>query len=124
MSHLTDLIDGYIAMWNETNDARRRELIARVWTEGARYLDPMLEGEGRSGIDAMVRGVQERFPSHRFRRTSEVDAHHDRVRFGWEFGPDSGPAIVKGTDMGIVTDGRLSAITGFFDQAPSAAAQS
>jgi len=123
MSHLTDLIDAYIAMWNETNDARRRELIARVWTEGARYLDPVMEGEGRSGIDAMVRGVQERFPGHRFRRTSDVDSHHDRLRFGWELGPESGPAIVKGTDMGIVSEGRLSAITGFFDQAPGATAQ-
>jgi SnoaL-like domain len=96
MSHLTDLIDAYIAMWNETNDARRRELIARVWTEDARYLDPALEGEGRSGIDTMVRGVQERFPGHRFRRTSDVDSHHDRLRFGWELGPENGPAIVKG----------------------------
>lgn len=123
MSNLTDLIDRYIAMWNETDDVRRRELIARVWTEEARYLDPALESEGRSGIDAMVRSVQERFPGHRFRRTSEVDAHHDRVRFCWELGPESGAAVVKGVDMGVVADGRLAAITGFFDQVPAAAPQ-
>lgn len=121
MSQHTDLIDCYIAMWNETDAGRRRELIARVWTDGASYLDPVLQGEGRSGIDAMVKSVQERFPGHRFRRTSEVDAHHDRVRFCWELGPESGPAVVKGTDVGIVAEGRLATITGFFDQVPAAA---
>ena len=119
MSNLTDLIDRYIAMWNETDEARRRALIAGVWTESASYLDPVMEGQGRSGIEAMVRGVQERFPGHRFRRTSEVDAHHDRLRFLWELGPDGGPAVVKGTDIGIVAAGRLEAITGFFDAAPA-----
>ena len=71
---LTALVDRYIAMWNEPDSARRRALIARTWTEGASYLDPMMQGDGRSGIDAMVEGVQQRFPGHRFRRTSEVDA--------------------------------------------------
>jgi hypothetical protein len=119
MNDLTDLIDRYIAMWNETDAARRRELIARVWTENASYLDPALEGAGRGGIDAMVRGVQERFPGHRFRRTSDVDSHHDRLRFCWELGPEGGSAVVKGTDIGIVAEGRLQTITGFFDQVPA-----
>jgi len=115
----TELIDRYIAMWNETDAGRRRALIARTWTEGASYLDPVMQGEGRSGIDAMVAGVQQRFPGHRFRRTSPVDAHHDRLRFSWELAPEAGPALVKGTDVGFVTDGRLATITGFFDQVPA-----
>ena len=115
---LTALVDRYIAMWNEPDSARRRALIARTWTEGASYLDPMMQGDGRSGIDAMVEGVQQRFPGHRFRRTSEVDAHHDRLRFCWELAPESGPALVKGTDIGLVAEGRLAAVTGFFDQTP------
>jgi hypothetical protein len=59
MSNLTNLIDGYIAMWNETDAERRRDLIARTWTEAASYLDPVMQGEGQAGIDAMVQGVQE-----------------------------------------------------------------
>jgi hypothetical protein len=120
MSDLTDLIDRYFAMWNETDAARRRELIARTWTATASYLDPMLQGEDHAGIDAMVQGVQARFPGHRFRRTSEIDAHHDRVRFSWELAPQGGAALVTGTDFGVVAaDGRLQTITGFFDQAPA-----
>ena len=115
---LTQLVDRYIAMWNETDAGRRQALIDRTWTERASYLDPVMQGDGRSGIDAMVAGVQQRFPGHRFRRTSEVDAHHDRLRFCWELAPEGGPAIVKGTDVGTVADGRLAAVTGFFDQVP------
>jgi hypothetical protein len=123
MSNLTDLIDRYIAMWNETDAKRRRDLIARVWSENASYLDPLMQGEGHSGIDAMVNGVQERFPGHRFRRTSDVDAHHDRVRFAWELAPEKGPALVSGIDFGVVAGDRLQAITGFLDQVPAATAQ-
>lgn len=117
MNTLTDLIDRYIATWNETDGDRRRALIARTWAEGATYLDPMLQGDGRDGIDAMIVAVQERYPNHRFRRTGEVESHHDRVRFTWDLAPDAGDPLVKGTDFGVVTAGnRLAAITGFFDQ--------
>ena len=62
MNTLTDLIDRYIATWNEADGGRRRDLIAQTWSEGASYLDPMLQGEGREGIDAMIVGVQEKLP--------------------------------------------------------------
>jgi hypothetical protein len=35
MDNLTQLIDRYIAMWNETDAERRRTLIAETWTENA-----------------------------------------------------------------------------------------
>src|SRR5919204_3800821 len=62
MSNVTELIDRYIAMWNETDKTRRRDLIAETRTRTASYLDPVMQGEGPAGIDAMVRSVQERFP--------------------------------------------------------------
>jgi hypothetical protein len=115
MNTLTDLIDRYIATWNETDPGWRRELIAQTWADGACYLDPVLQAEGRDGIDAMIVGTQERFPGHRFRRTGDVESHHDRVRFTWELAPEGGAVVVSGTDFGIVTDDRLAAVTGFFD---------
>jgi len=117
MPHPTELIDRYIAMWNETDPARRRDLIARIWTEDCSHLDPLTRVERRDGIDGLVRGVQERFPGHRFRRTSEVDGHNGQVRFTWELAPAQGPAPVSGTDFGtLAEDGRrLRTITAFFD---------
>jgi len=121
MNTLTDLIDRYIAAWNETDRGRRRDLIAQTWTEDASYVDPVLQSDGRDGIDAMIGSVQERFPGHRFRRTSEVESHHDRARFTWELVPEDGAPVVRGTDFGIVTPANmLQAVTGFFDQVQQA----
>jgi len=115
MDNLTELLDRYIAMWNETDPERRHALIAQIWTEDARYVDPVSEAEGRASIDAMVYGVHERFPGHRLRRTSDPDAHHDRVRFAWELAPQTGPAVVKGIDFAVIDGQRLQSVTGFFD---------
>ena len=123
MSNFTDLIDRYIAIWNETDAKRRRDLIARTWTEDSTYLDPLMRGEGHGGIDSMIQGVQAQFPGLLFRRTSEVDAHNDRVRFTWELGPEGGPALAGGVDFGLITGGRLQAITGFLDFAPKPAGE-
>lgn len=35
MNTLSDLVDRYIAAWNETEPGRRRDLIAATWTESA-----------------------------------------------------------------------------------------
>ncbi|HJU31274.1 MAG TPA: nuclear transport factor 2 family protein [Hyphomicrobiaceae bacterium] len=120
MSKLNELADRYIAMWNETDAARRRDLIAAVWTPDGTYADPVVQGDGHAGIDAMVKAVQERFPGHRFARTSDVDAHHDRIRFRWTLAPAHGAAIVEGVDFGTVAGERLQSITGFFDKVPAA----
>jgi len=115
MDELNELIDRYVTMWNETDAERRRALIARIWTEDARHVDPVLDAKGQAGIDEMICGVHQRFPGHRVRRTGNPDAHHDRVRFTWELAPEGGPAVVKGVDFAVVDGQRLQSVTGFFD---------
>jgi len=117
----TALADRYIAMWNETDARRRRGLIAELWTETARYRDPMLAGDGLDGIDAMVAAVQAQYPNHRFHRTGAVDAHHQALRFGWALQDADQALFVVGIDIGeVAADGRLQSITGFFDQVAQA----
>ncbi len=123
MTDVDSMIDRYIAIWNERDANLRLELISDTWSEDASYLDPLMGGEGHGGINAMVAGIQTQFPGYRFRRTSDVDAHHDRVRFGWELGPEGGPAFAGGVDFAVVVDGRLRSITGFLDFAPTAPKQ-
>jgi hypothetical protein len=119
MTDATKLVDRYIAMWNASDAVDRRDLVAGAWTERGHYIDPLMEGRGHAGIDAMVAGVQERFPGHRFTRTSAVDTHNDRVRFGWELAAEGQPALVAGVDFGVLAaDGRLESITGFIDKMP------
>lgn len=121
MPAITELVDRYIAIWNETDNDTRRTLIAQTWTEDAHYLDPLMEAEGHNGINGMTQGVQQQFRGFTFRRTSDVDQHHDCLRFSWELGPASGPAVVKGVDFGVIVGDRLQSITGFLDFVPKAA---
>ncbi|MGX6567844.1 nuclear transport factor 2 family protein [Cupriavidus necator] len=114
------LADRYLAAWNETDAARRRELIALAWTESASYVDPLMRGDGHAGIDAMIAAVQTKFPGFRFTRVSPVDAHGEHLRFTWELGPAGEPALVVGTDFATISaDGRLARMTGFIDRAPA-----
>jgi hypothetical protein len=116
---VTTVIEDYIAIWNEPDADRRRSLISRVWTADARYLDPMMEGHGPDGIDAMIAGAQSQLPGHRFRLAAAPDAHHDRVRFSWHLvGPDGGSPVAIGHDFATLDgDGRLCDVTGFLEPA-------
>jgi len=117
MTEVATLIDGYISMWNETDPERRRALVARTWADDARYVDPLVTGEGRDGIDAMIAGVQQQFPGHRFELATGPDAHHDRVRFSWHLVADGGSRVATGVDFGTLsTEGRLQSVTGFHEQ--------
>lgn len=111
-----ETVDRYIAMWNETDPASRRDIIRGLWSEDCDHLDPTTRAVGRDGIDGLVAAVQERFPGHQFRRTSEVDSHSGHIRFSWSLTADRGGPALSGTDFGALTeDGRLRRITAFFD---------
>jgi hypothetical protein len=120
MTDTATLIDRYIAAWNETAPAPRRALVERVFAVDAAYLDPMLQGHGHAGIDAMLAAVQQRFAGLRFRPAGTPDLHNDRLRFRWELAPGDGEAIAAGTDFATLDeDGRLATVTGFIDLMPA-----
>ncbi len=77
----------YLDTWNETDPARRRALLAETFTEGARYRDPLMAGEGHDGLDALIGAVQARFPGLRFRLAGRPDGYGDRLRFSWALAP-------------------------------------
>ena len=119
MSDTDTTVSKYIQMWNESDPARRRELVAQVVTEDASYLDPVMAGEGIDGISEMIGGAQAQFPGHSFALHSGPDGHHDRVRFSWSLAANGGEPVAIGTDyVTLDGDGRMQAITGFIDVAP------
>jgi len=119
---ISTTIDTLFAMWNEEDPDRRAKLVAAVWADDGRLVDPPLDGTGHAGISDMVAAVQSQFPGHRFRRTTAIDAHHDTLRYGWELvGPD-GTVVAVGLDVGQVAgDGRLRRVNGFLGPLPEEA---
>lgn len=112
-------IEAYIATWNETDAGRRQAAVARAWAADGRYRDPLMKSDGHAGIDAMLAGVQSRFPGFVIKRTSKVDSHNGSARFAWTLGPVAGPAVVEGVDFCVLApDGRLREVVGFIDRMP------
>ncbi|MFK4719962.1 hypothetical protein ABIE89_001062 [Bradyrhizobium niftali] len=111
----------YIELWNERTTSRRRELLSENWAADASYVDPLMKGDGQDGIDALIAGVQQRFPDFKFKLIGEPNGYGDQLRFSWGLGPDGVDSPIKGTDFAVLKDGRISSITGFLDQVPAGA---
>ena len=62
MTDVNTIARNYIDLWNERAPGRRREMLATNWTSDARYVDPLMSGDGHDGVDALISGVQQRFP--------------------------------------------------------------
>jgi hypothetical protein len=119
MSDVQAVVERYIAMWNEGDAERRRELVAQTVTEDATYLDPVMSSEGIDGIAAMIGAAQGQFPGLRFTLADGPDAHHDRVRFTWSLGQNGGEPVAVGLDFAtLADDGRMRSVTGFLVQTP------
>jgi hypothetical protein len=110
-----EVVDTYIAMWNELDPVQRAALIEQAWAPGATYRDPLLAADGYEGLSAMVETVHQHYPGQRFARLTAVDQHNGVARFGWNLAAPDGAVTVAGIDVAdVAPDGRLQRITGFF----------
>jgi hypothetical protein len=122
MSTYDDIARRYIDTWNQTDPAVRRAAIDELYSDDARYIDPLAVAEGRDAIDATIAAAQEQFPGFVFRLAGPVDGHHDQARFGWELGPVGEPAPIVGFDVAVTDSaGRIKTVLGFLDKVPAAA---
>jgi hypothetical protein len=119
MTDLDTIAGNYIAAWNETDAARRGKLVRAAFAEDVRYHDPVMQGDGHAGVEALIEGVQQRFPGFRFSLKGKADGFADKIRFSWALGPDGAEAPIEGTDVCTIADGRLKTVTGFLDKVPA-----
>jgi hypothetical protein len=118
----TTVVDTYLATWNETDPAKRAELIDASLGADLWYRDPMLEADGRDAYDSMIAAVQAQFPGLVMSRTSPVDGHRDLVRFNWALGKPGEAPTFAGLDVAKFDgEGKLHRIIGFAPEAIPAA---
>ena len=111
----------YIDLWNERTPGAAARCWRRTGPRTPRYVDPLMSGDGHDGVDALISGVQQRFPDFKFKLIGEPNGFGDHVRFSWGLGPDGADSPIKGTDFAVLRDGRIRSITGFLDQVPPGA---
>ncbi len=120
----TALAERYLAAWNETDPAARRQAIADLYAPDARYVDPLVDARGRDAIDATIAAAQAQFPGFVFRLAGPVEGHHDVARFTWDLVPAGSPADAEAPVVGfdVITadgEGRLRAVVGFLGRVPA-----
>ncbi|MGW0810132.1 nuclear transport factor 2 family protein [Nonomuraea sp. NPDC002799] len=116
-----NLIERYLATWNETDPDARAKAVAELWTEDGVYTDPLADVAGHAGIAAVIEGAQGMFPGLVFTPGEVYDAHHHVARFTWHLGPAGGEPVAVGFDVvELAEDGRIRRVLGFLDKVPAA----
>ena len=117
---MQEIVEKYLAAWNETDPAKRRALVDEVWAEDGSYTDPLADVRGRAEIDGLIGAVQQQFPGFVFTLGGNVDAHHDQARFTWNLGPaGAAEAPVVGFDVAVLDGaGQIGSVYGFLDKVP------
>jgi hypothetical protein len=116
MTDITNIVNTYIAAWNEGDPDRRRALVAATFADDASYVDPLMAGASPQEIDGLIAGVQGQYPGTTFVLVEGPDHHHDRVRFTWHLRNADDATLAIGQDVATVApDGRLREVTGFLE---------
>jgi hypothetical protein len=119
---MQEIIDRYIAAWNETDAIRRRELVGSLWAADGSYTDPLADVRGPDAIAGLIGAAQQQFPRFVFTLGGPADANHNQARFTWHLAPYGSEPVVIGFDVVVLDDdGRIASVHGFLDQVPAAA---
>jgi hypothetical protein len=116
----TELIDRYCEVWNEPDATLRAEKLAAVWAAKASYTDPSVHAANGEELPVHIAKVRAKRPGAKVVRTSQLDRHHNLVRFAWRVVLADGAALPEGLDIAFVSaDGaRIERILGFFGPLP------
>jgi len=64
---MSDLLENYLACWNEIDSPTRRALITKTWADDASYIDPLVDARGHDAIERRDRRHPGPVPGSRFR---------------------------------------------------------
>ena len=112
MENINRFVDRYINIWNEADDARRRQTIRELWQKDARHLARTLEAIGHDGIETRVKNAYEKWVKEKgniFRLRDGVDGHHGTIKLRWDMLPAGGGEVISvGFDFLVLgEDGRI-----------------
>jgi hypothetical protein len=127
MNHARELVDRYVAIWNEADPARRHTAVAELWTEdavhtlqppqeiqqAARTLEvtPTFQARGHAELEARVTRAYEQFVAsgeYSFRSRDNAARVGDAIKFNWEMVNATGQAAGVGLEFVLLgADGRI-----------------
>jgi hypothetical protein len=83
--NVNQLVDRWVASWNEKDPGLRRKLIDDIWAEDGAYYNRLFVCHGRDMVEAAVSTAHEEYFGKGFSFKSQNDAYanHNGVKFGW-----------------------------------------
>jgi len=122
MNNTNELVDRYLATWNESDAERRRQGVREMWTKDGIHRSKTIEARGHDELEARAASTYEKWgrSGYVFRRLNDADGHHDAVRFRWEMVPAGGgaAAAVAVDFLVLAPDGRIRLGYQFLDTLP------
>jgi hypothetical protein len=126
MRDVTELVDRYVAVWNEPDPEARRRTIASLWAEDGATLAKAAENcaRGYDAIEARVTNAYRKWVRDAgfvFRSRHNVDTHNGVVKFGWEMVAAAGgkPGATGVNVFLLGDDGRIRIDYMFSDPDPA-----
>ena len=106
-------------VFGERDAEKRREAIAQLWSEDCVFIDHSGTCRGRDELDRAVAVLHQRLPpDYVFSELRPVDLLHESGRLAWSYGP-SGQELIRGEDVVLVRNGRISLMLTFLDEVPA-----
>jgi hypothetical protein len=111
-NELNELVDRYIALWHEPDAELRRKRITELWVQDGVQFTRSREIRGYTALEERAEAAHKEFVKTGgfvFRRSSDVNGHHNALAFRWEMVPASGgEAAAVGTIFLLLSDdGRI-----------------
>lgn len=107
----------YASAWKAPTEPEKRALLAESTAEGCRYTDPLATTEGHDALVGYMLAFHAQIPGGHF-VTRQFWFHNGRSGATWELVDADGQVLGEGISFGeYASDGRLRAMTGFYDVA-------
>jgi hypothetical protein len=118
MSYSTSTLLTRLDVFGENDPARRRAAIDEISTEDCVFYEPRGVYRGRDEIDRVADAIKATHPDFQYQPIAEPEELGDVRRIHWVSGrPGEAPAYA-GTDFIIAREGRIAAVSLFFDKLP------
>jgi hypothetical protein len=114
-----DDVDGFAALmqanlmeiFGQRDGTRRREAMRRAYAENIAFTDPEGTVHGYDAVDGRVREVLDKAPeTFTFAPDGPLYLLADAAALPWRFGPPSGPPVVRGIDIAVIANGRITSL--------------
>src|SRR5262245_37282590 len=124
MNNIEELVDRYVAVWNEPDAKVWRKSIATLWAEDGANLTKSLEARGYEALEARVASAHEKYErtgGFVYKSMNKTESHHNVVKFHWIMVPAAGcEAAAAGVNFVILDDdGRIRCDYQFTDASPA-----